>query len=49
MKPKKQVKKKDPAAVALGRKGGTATAEGRTAKERVEAAKHAINARWGKK
>jgi hypothetical protein len=39
-------KKKDPAAVALGRKGGKRTAKLRTAQERSEAARRAINARW---
>jgi hypothetical protein len=39
---------KNPAAVALGRKGGKATAENRTAKERQEAARKAIQARWAK-
>jgi hypothetical protein len=38
---------KDPAAVALGRKGGKARAEGMTAKRRKEIAKKAAKARWG--
>jgi hypothetical protein len=40
---------KDPAAVALGRKGGTARAAGMTAKRRKEIAKKAAAKRWGKK
>lgn len=43
---------KDPAAVALGRKGGLkggkARAESMTAKRRAEIAKKAAKARWGK-
>lgn len=43
---------KDPAAVALGRKGGKVGGKRRaanmTAAERSEAAKKAANARWGK-
>jgi hypothetical protein len=37
---------KDPAAVALGRKGGTARAEGLSAKRRKEIAKKAAQKRW---
>jgi hypothetical protein len=37
---------KDPAAVALGRKGGKARAEGMTAKRRKEIAKKAAAKRW---
>jgi hypothetical protein len=37
---------KDPAAVALGRKGGKARAAGMTAKRRKEIAKKAAKARW---
>ena len=37
---------KDPAAVALGRKGGKARAEGLTKKRRKEIAQHAARARW---
>lgn len=37
---------KDPAAVALGRKGGKARAEGLSAKKRREIAKKAAKARW---
>ena len=44
---------KDPAAVALGRKGGLkggkARAASMTAKQRTAAAKKAAAARWGKK
>ena len=38
---------KDPAAVALGRKGGKARAEGLSARNRKEIAKKAAKARWG--
>ena len=37
---------KDPAAVALGKKGGKARAEGLTAKRRKEIAQKAAKARW---
>ena len=37
---------KDPAAVALGRKGGKARAEGMSAKRRTEIAKKAARSRW---
>lgn len=37
---------KDPAAVALGRKGGEARAKKMTAKRRAEIAKKAAKARW---
>lgn len=37
---------KDPAAVALGRKGGKARAEGMTAKRRKEIARKAAKTRW---
>jgi hypothetical protein len=37
---------KDPAAVALGKKGGKARAEGLSAKKRSEIAKKAAKARW---
>ena len=40
---------KDPAAVALGRKGGKARAEGLSAKRRKEIAKKAARNRWAKK
>jgi hypothetical protein len=39
---------KDPAAVALGRKGGKARAAGMTAKKRSEIAKKAAKSRWRK-
>lgn len=39
---------KNPAAVALGRKGGKATAENRTPEQRSEAARKAVEARWAK-
>jgi hypothetical protein len=39
---------KDPAAVALGRKGGKARAAGMTAKKRSEIAKKAAKSRWQK-
>lgn len=45
-------KRKDPNAVALGRKGGRkggrARAESMTAEERSESARVAVNARWAK-
>jgi hypothetical protein len=37
---------KDPAAVALGRRGGKARAEGMSAKRRKEIARRAAKARW---
>jgi hypothetical protein len=37
---------KDPAAVALGRKGGEARAKGMSARRRKEIAKRAAKARW---
>jgi hypothetical protein len=40
---------KDPAAVAFGRKGGKARAEGMTAKRRKEIARKAAQKRWGNK
>ena len=44
---------KDPAAVALGRKGGLKGGKARaakmTAEERVESARRAAEARWGKR
>jgi len=39
---------KNPAAVALGRMGGKARAEGMTAKRRKEIAKKAAKSRWSK-
>ncbi len=38
---------KDPAAVALGRKGGKARAEGMSAKRRKDIARKAAKSRWG--
>jgi hypothetical protein len=38
---------KDPAAVALGRKGGKARAQGMTVNRRKEIARKAAKARWG--
>ena len=38
---------KDPAAVALGRKGGLARAKAMSAKKRSEIAKKAAKGRWG--
>jgi hypothetical protein len=40
---------KDPAAVALGRKGGQARAAGLSAKKRKEIAKKAATKRWNRK
>lgn len=52
-KRKKAAKKKDPAAVALGRrgglKGGRARADKMTAEERAESARKAAKARWKNK
>ena len=42
-------KKKDPAAVQLGRKGGKARLTTMSAEERSAVAKKAAAARWGKK
>jgi hypothetical protein len=39
---------KNPAAVALGRKGGKATAERRTPEQRSAAARKAVEARWAR-
>jgi hypothetical protein len=39
---------KDPAAAALGRKGGKARAESMTSEKRSEIAKHAAQKRWQK-
>jgi hypothetical protein len=39
---------KDPAAVAMGKKGGKARAEGMTAEKRSEIAKRAAEGRWKK-
>jgi hypothetical protein len=40
--------KKNPAAVALGRKGGKKYAENATAEQRKESARKAAQARWAK-
>jgi hypothetical protein len=40
---------KDPAAVAMGRKGGAARAAGMTAEKRSEIAKKAASSRWDSK
>lgn len=49
--PKKKARKKNPAAVALGRlggkKGGKARAEALTAKQRSDIARKAAEKRWG--
>lgn len=45
----KCVKDKDPAAVALGRKGGLARAKKMTPEQRSEAARKAVSARWRKR
>jgi hypothetical protein len=42
-------KKKNPAAVALGRKGGKASAERLTDEQRKEKARKAAQARWTKR
>jgi hypothetical protein len=47
VKPTPESEGKDPAAVALGRRGGKARAEGMSAKKRKEIAKKAAKARWG--
>ncbi len=39
---------KDPAAVAMGKKGGKARADSMTAEKRSEIAKKAAASRWGK-
>jgi hypothetical protein len=39
---------KDPAAVAMGKKGGKARAEGMTANRRMEIAKAAAKKRWNR-
>ena len=39
-------KRKDPAAVALGKKGGKKYAKNRTPAQRSAAARLAVNARW---
>ena len=44
----KRKRKKDPAAVKLGARGGKKRARNMTAAQRSDAARHAINARWSK-
>jgi hypothetical protein len=44
--PTPEDERKDPAAVALGRKGGQARAEGLSKKRRREIARRAAKARW---
>ncbi|MGD0950030.1 MAG: hypothetical protein ABSA52_21715 [Candidatus Binatia bacterium] len=41
-------KRKDPAAVALGRKGGKARVKKQSPEERSESARKAVQARWKK-
>jgi hypothetical protein len=41
-------KRKDPHAVALGRKGGVARKKNLTAEQRSEIARKAVQARWAK-
>ena len=41
-------REKDPAAVALGRRGGLSTAQRRTPEERRQSARRAALWRWGK-
>jgi len=43
-----KTKKKDPAAVALGRKGGRATFKDMTPEQRSAVARRAVKARWAK-
>jgi hypothetical protein len=45
---KKAAKKKNPAAVALGRRGGKNSRKNLTVEERKELAQRAANARWDK-
>ncbi len=40
--------RKDPAAVALGRKGGKARVKNQTPEQRIESASRAANARWAR-
>ena len=44
-----RMKRKNPAAVMLGRKGGCARMKKMTAEERTKLAQQAAQARWGKK
>jgi hypothetical protein len=46
MAKKKSAPRKNPAAVALGRRGGTVRAKNLTDAERSEAARKAVQARW---
>jgi hypothetical protein len=39
---------KDPAAVALGRRGGLARAKTMSARQRSEASRYAVSVRWAK-
>jgi hypothetical protein len=48
VRPTPESEGKDPAAVALGRRGGQARAAGMSAKKRKEIAKKAAQSRWGK-
>lgn len=43
------MKRKNPAAVALGRKGGRTRMKNMTAEERTKLARQAASARWDKK
>jgi hypothetical protein len=43
---KRKPKRKDPAAVALGRKGGKKRVKNQTPEERSASARHAITTRW---
>jgi hypothetical protein len=43
------MKRKNPAAVALGRKGGRTRMKNMTSEERINLARQAANARWEKK
>jgi hypothetical protein len=42
-------KRKDPAAVALGKKGGKKRVKNQTPQERSESARHAITTRWARR
>ena len=48
VRPTPESEGKDPAAVALGRRGGMARAEAISARKRKQIAKAAAKARWGK-
>lgn len=45
---KKTMRRKDPAAVQLGRRGGMATAKKLTPEQRSESARRAVTARWAR-